>query len=174
MTTIEQVTWIIRAFEGDLFTDDPIDTGGATKYGITLRTLAAYRGQPTTKEDVRNLTEPEAVSIGVAIFAEESGLGEIAWEDLRLVCLDYAFHSGWVPAIKALQRAIGGVLVDGVWGPQTQIAVNRLADDHPTAQAICTDREVRMQARIRQQPDQKKYAVGWWTRVTTVRQQLHA
>lgn len=45
------------------YVDDPNDLGGATKYGVTLQTLAAYRGKPTTKDDVRELTEDEARAI---------------------------------------------------------------------------------------------------------------
>jgi len=42
------------------YVDHPQDPGGATKYGITLATLQAFRGPPVTKLDVRNLTLSEA------------------------------------------------------------------------------------------------------------------
>ncbi len=45
------------------FVDDPQDLGGATKYGITQATLAAYRGHQVTKDDVRGLSDTEARDI---------------------------------------------------------------------------------------------------------------
>lgn len=45
------------------FVDDPKDLGGATKYGITQATLAAYRGRDVSKDDVRDLAEAEARDI---------------------------------------------------------------------------------------------------------------
>ena len=58
---------IIRREGG--YVDDPSDLGGATKYGITLATLQAARGRPTTKDDVRALTEDEARAIYRAEYA---------------------------------------------------------------------------------------------------------
>lgn len=51
------------------YVDDPSDLGGATKYGITLATLQVARGRPTTKDDVRDLTEDEARAIYRAEYA---------------------------------------------------------------------------------------------------------
>ncbi len=45
------------------FVDDPADLGGATKFGITQKTLAAHRGVVVTKDDVRGLSEAEARKI---------------------------------------------------------------------------------------------------------------
>ena len=50
-------------WEGSGYTDDPRDPGGATKWGVTLNTLAHWRGKPTTKSDVMGLTREEASAI---------------------------------------------------------------------------------------------------------------
>lgn len=172
----DQIRWILRMFEGEVFTEDPIDTGGATKYGITLRTLRAYRSRragrnvDVTPGDVAALGEPEAVAIGVAIFAEESHLDLIRDAKLRLACLDYAFHAGWVPAVRSLQLVVApNIVIDGIFGPQTAGAVNRLRVPSLAAEAVCTIREQRLIDRIRTHPDQKRFASGWWTRVSTIR-----
>src|SRR5690606_7275066 len=84
MTTEQIAAYVIDHFEGHSYVDDPVDTGGATKFGITLRTLQHYRRlrrhDPSlivTKNDMRNLTHDEAVSIAVEMFAEETKIDEI-------------------------------------------------------------------------------------------------
>lgn len=61
MTVDELLDEIIRREGG--FVDDPADLGGATKYGITARTLADARKGDVTRDDVRTLTEAEARAI---------------------------------------------------------------------------------------------------------------
>lgn len=167
-----QIAWILRTFEGSIFTEDPIDLGGATKFGITKRTLEDFRGHPVSVQEVADLTESEAIDIGVAIFAVESGLAGIIDARLRLACLDYAFHAGWVPAIRALQTAVGES-VDGVCGPLTLKAANLQRIPQLTAQAICTTREQKLLAFIRKLPSQAKFALGWWSRVNLIRQMTY-
>lgn len=181
-TTADQARFIMATFEGDIFTDDPIDTGGATRHGITLRTLQYARskaaGHPVTvtKADVRNLSETEAIAIYEDVFARESRIAEIVSPGLRFSVFDYAVHSGWPVATKALQAALnaasGSVLaVDGRLGPLTLRAVNVTAQLFAlaiTTAQVTTHRQARMQAIIRAKPSQKKYQTGWWARTTTV------
>lgn len=178
MTTEQIVAYIIDNYEGKIFTEDPVDSGGATKYGITLRTLQYYRrqlaGDPfllLTSADVERLTRREAIDVGVRVFAREPHIDLIADDRLRFAALDYALHSGWSVAIKSLQRACG-VVVDGIFGPVSQNAVMQ----HPNVVLLglqtVTHREVLMQDLIRRKPSQKKWAFGWWVRVTKVQQIL--
>lgn len=170
--TIEQtVAWVINNFEGHLFTNDPIDTGGATKFGITLKTLQYYRrimsGNPNliiTKNDVANLTFDEAVRIGIYIFANESGINKISSWDLRLVAYDYQFHSG-NRSVKDLQFLVG-VKRDGVIGPVTLKAIKDFNDDFLLTIQLLTLRENFMQDLMIGKPSQRKYMFGWWIRTT--------
>jgi lysozyme family protein len=46
------------------WSDDPDDPGGCTNWGITMRTLADWRGQEVvTKDEVKALRRPEAIAI---------------------------------------------------------------------------------------------------------------
>lgn len=45
------------------YVDHPSDPGGATNWGITIRTLAAWRKRPVTKAEVKALTRAEAEQI---------------------------------------------------------------------------------------------------------------
>ena len=60
------------------FVDHPSDRGGPTKFGITLRTLRAWRGQPVTREDVRTLTKAEARQIYAERYIQSPKIDQIA------------------------------------------------------------------------------------------------
>lgn len=61
---IRIIDGIIEAEGGAKYTNDPDDRGGPTKYGITLKTLAAWRKEPRTiPGQVEALTEWEAREI---------------------------------------------------------------------------------------------------------------
>lgn len=49
--------------EGTIFVDDPDDRGGATKYGITLRTMQEFLNHHVTKDDVRLMSLATAKEI---------------------------------------------------------------------------------------------------------------
>lgn len=59
---------IIRREGG--FVDDPQDLGGATKYGITQKTLSDFLGRAATRDEVRDLTESTAREIYRANYAQ--------------------------------------------------------------------------------------------------------
>lgn len=169
--TIEQtVKWVIEHFEGKLYTDDPVDTGGATKFGITLRTYDYWRKRylgmttATTKEMVRGLTLEMAIQIGVDVFAKENHIAQITDWRVRLIVYDYAFHSG-PRAIRTLQSVLR-VAADGAIGPITLRA--QAADPQPllTAFAILTEREEFMQQIMLKRQEQRKWMLGWWIRTT--------
>jgi len=173
MTIDESVGWVIDKFEGHLFTDDPVDSGGATKHGITQRTYAYWRrkygdGLGVTQKDVRNLTFERAVQIGVDVFAKESSIDKILDWRVQLLTYDFAFHSGASTAIKALQQALGipAEDIDGVIGPQTLTALVEAKDIYRVAWLILTSREEFMQDLVTRRPSQRRFVFGWWIRTT--------
>lgn len=183
MTTEEIVAWVIDSFEGRLYTDDPVDAGGATRYGITRRTLEYYRRKTTgdpglvvTKQDVRDLGLAEAVACGVEVFAVEPRIAEIADWRVRLIVYDFGFHSGQGRAAVALQQAVGLPIadVDGQIGPRTLAAVNGWPDARGLALAVATDREEFMQGIMERQATQRRFMLGWWKRTTRLQRMLVA
>jgi lysozyme family protein len=171
MTASEIVAFVIDTFEGWRFTDDPVDTGGATKFGITLRTLQYCRrkwtGDPrlvVTKADVKALTRDEAIRCGVFAFMDEPHISDLADWRIQLIVYDYGFHSGQPRAIKALQRAVD-VPADGIIGPQTRVAV-AVADPLLATLRVLTEREEFMQDLMDRKHTQRKYMFGWWRRTT--------
>lgn len=111
----------VLQFEGG-YVDHPSDPGGATNMGITIGTLADWRGTPVTKDDVRNLTLQEAGQIYKARYWDVCRCGEMP-KGIAFMLFDSAVNHGPHRAIIFLQQA-AGVADDGIIGPQTLGAVN--------------------------------------------------
>lgn len=125
----------ILAEEGSAYTDNPVDAGGPTKYGITLATLSAYRGQSCTAQDVQNLQEDEARAIYLKRYWTDPGFSAIAKIDEALAekMCDAGVNLGPNQVSTWLQRVLnvmsqGGSLydeiaIDGVLGQQSFAAL---------------------------------------------------
>lgn len=107
---------LVFAHEGK-FVDDPADPGGATKYGITRGTLAAWRRRPVTVAEVRALTRAEARKIYRARYWDAIKADAMP-PAVALMVFDFAVNAGVSRAVETLQR-ITGAKVDGRVGPQT-------------------------------------------------------
>jgi lysozyme family protein len=160
MMAEDVITEVLRREGG--YVDHPSDRGGPTNYGITLKTLAAWRGQPVTAEDVFALTEAEARDIYRREYVERPGLDQIADPLLRGLLVDYAVHSGPRRAIEELQR-VAGVTVDGKLGPQTLSAV-AVKGAESLRRGVLRARG-RYLARLLSDPSQRVFAGGWLNRL---------
>ena len=155
------LTAIIKSEGG--FVDDPADSGGATNFGITQATLAAWRSPtPVTKADVQNLSENEARAIYASEYLVKPGYADITNEDLRAVMLDCAVQFGPADATAWLQ-AVLHVPVDGKIGPQTLLALAH-EDSRRVALRLIALRIRRRGRRITDKPSQARFAAGWANR----------
>src|SRR4051794_3598459 len=115
------------------YVDHPADSGGPTRYGITLATLARARGVPVSADDVRALTESEAGAIYRDLFWNAVRADELP-PGLDLATFDAAVHSGPGRAARLLQATLG-VPQDGIVGPVTLGAAQR-ADSAAAIRAL--------------------------------------
>lgn len=111
-----------------VFSDHAWDPGGATKYGITAAKAAEHGYK------VRDLTVPQAVAIYYADYWAPGRLDQLRSVRVAAEVFDTAVNmQGGVtrgPAIRFVQEALNAfgerVEVDGVLGPATRAAVNRV------------------------------------------------
>ncbi len=144
------------------FVDHPQDRGGPTKFGITLETLAAWRGGPVTSNDVAALSAAEAKRIYLARYVTDPGFERLP-DPLRELIVDAAVNHGVKRAIELLQRALG-VEADGVFGPITKARLEAL-DPHEAYRRLLAER-VRFYGRIvRLNPSQVVFISGWLARM---------
>ena len=140
------------------YVDDPDDPGGATNLGITLATLASWRGRPVSKAEVRALGCAEAQ----AIYAARYWCGDDLPPGLDLVAFDAGVMSGPSRGIRFLQTALG-VTADGRLGPETRAAAAR-ADGPTTIARACAARL----AWLRGRSTWGKFGDGWSRRTALV------
>ena len=111
---------VIFPHEGG-FTDDPRDPahlgGKSTNMGITQDTLSAWRGYEVTKQEVKELTKPEAVKIYKTWFWDGAKCEKLP-RGINLCLFDFAINAGVPQAVKIIQRLVGAK-VDGIIGKKT-------------------------------------------------------
>lgn len=112
------------------FVNHPDDPGGATNMGITIGTLAHYRGHAVTVADVQNLTKAEAREIYRQQYWR-AVRGDQLPAGLDYVAMDAAVNAGPRRSVRWLQhglRAAGHtVAVDGRMGSETVNAAQAAA-----------------------------------------------
>ncbi|MDK3075639.1 glycosyl hydrolase 108 family protein [Sedimentitalea sp. JM2-8] len=162
----------IKRWEGG-FADHPADKGGATNMGITIGTLADWRGADVTVEDVRNLTRAEADEIFRTRYYAMCRCGEMP-ERMAMVVYNCAVLSGPKTAIKFVQDAFNdlgltvdgkGLEVDGILGRLTMGAVQQ-TDPGVLADAFMD----RQEQYLRSLDTFSVFGAGWLNRMVSLRE----
>lgn len=161
MTYIDDVIRKICNREGG-YTNDPLDPGGPTKYGITQSTLSRWRKKVVTATDVKNLTLEEASKIYKSFFVEAPGYLYLEDDPLAEQLIDAGVNHGPEKSIRMLQQVVG-TTVDGRIGPKTKTKYLQMKPEKVFSKF--------MGARIKyyseillNKPSQVKYAGGWLNR----------
>jgi lysozyme family protein len=118
---------VILSHEGSDYTNDPDDTGGPTKWGITLADLIAWRGHLCTADDVKQLLRTEAAAIYRSRYIRPFDF-IAALEPLRTNVVDMGVNAGVSRSTVLLQEMVGTV-VDGKIGPATVRACSAQTPD---------------------------------------------
>lgn len=166
MKTIHDIISEIVNREGK-FVNNPKDKGKATKYGITIETLSAWRGKPCTVDDVKNLTIAEAKEIYLKRYSTYSGIENgLLLEQM----IDAGVNHGVTRSKKLLQSAVK-VVPDGIIGKQTKAAI----DSNGPIQ-VCV-RFLAVRARyygdiLIKDHTQWTFAAGWFNRYAEMVEQL--
>jgi lysozyme family protein len=91
------------------YVDHPRDPGGATNMGVTIGTLAEWRGKPVTRADVRNLSRKEAAAIYRKKYWDAIDADSLP-EGVDALAFDIAVNHGigrwrrWKPLIEGLDQ----------------------------------------------------------------------
>lgn len=157
--TTELIDRVIEREGG--YVSHPSDRGGATKYGITQGTLAAWRGHPVTADQVALLSRAEAA----AIYRKNYFTGFEAVTDPKVLefLFDYAVNSGTGRAIKALQSVLG-VTADGAFGPKSKAALAAVNQSTLYWPLICERLDFYLRI-VGNDHSQAVFAAGWANRI---------
>ncbi len=155
------------AFEGSIFTNDPADHGGATKFGLTLSFLQGDVDKGYSEDELRDMTLTEAEAIYKKYWWDKYEIGSINNQLLADKVFESVTNLGPNHAIRLVQKAINDtgtpIHIDGVLGPQTINAMNTTK-----APAILAALKVNLvsyyQGIVAHDPSQSKFLDGWLNR----------
>jgi uncharacterized protein (TIGR02594 family) len=147
------------------YSNDPYDPGGPTNQGITLSTLADWRGvevdssnRDALVSDLKNVSVEEVAAIYLERYWRPAGCAGMA-PPLALFHFDAAVNHGVRGAIRMLQEAAGAD-VDGKIGPQTNGRITQM----PILELIALYADLRRK-RYRALPHFWRFGRGWLRRV---------
>jgi lysozyme family protein len=153
---------LVVAYEGGAtYTNNPLDAGGPTKFGVTLATLSNWRGCACSAADVQALTPTEACDIykadyWVAVAGDQLPAG------VDLLAFDTAVNMGPGVAVQMLQQALG-IIGDGKIGPQTLAAIAAITDPSGVIDRV----RARRAARYASLPSYRTFGAGWMSRLNS-------
>ncbi len=162
------IPFVLR-WEGG-YVDDPLDRGGATYRGVTLRTYATYRRgrglPPPSKADLRRMTDAEWMEIFKLMYWDRWQADRIRSQSVANICVDWLWASG-SHGIKRVQRLLA-VPDDGLVGPMTLEALNARAPEQLFAE-IRAARVCFVKRIVARDPSQKRFERGWLNRLAALR-----
>jgi lysozyme family protein len=160
------------------FVDDPVDAGGATNWGISLRWLKSLGLDDGDVDgdgdidwhDVRRMTRAQATELYFRKWWQP-GPYERLDRPVGAKLFDLAINMGSKPAFRLLQRALRAhgqsVIDDGIIGPRTLTAAQLAAGKHgPESLSSTLGSEAAGFYRelIALKPVREKYRAGWLAR----------
>lgn len=167
---------VILAHEGG-YANDPLDFGGITNFGLTLRFLNAkadpmkYLGRPGpwTGQDVKNMSIETAKKIYYDCIWLPNGYDAIVDALVATKVFDMAVNMGEVQAEKLVQRACNNsgttpaLFIDGNLGPKSFAAINAI-EKTKMLRAIQYQAVSFYNAIVQANPTQQKFLRGWLMR----------
>lgn len=148
MKNFEEIFPLLIKDEGPVYTNDPADSGGPTKFGVTLSDVRRYIKKNATAEDVKNLTLAQAKSIYKSKYWDALSCDTLP-SGVDYTCFDYGVNSGLGRPRKVLDefKAFSGTaLID----------------------AINNERLTFLKGLAASRPKDQKFLKGWLARVNRV------
>lgn len=114
---------VTTSYEGG-YANNPLDKGGPTFRGITLRALSDYCGRPATISELIHLTESDVAVIYRQVYWAHVNGDELP-AGLDMMLFDAAVNSGRRRSVAFMQGALGfdSRDIDGDLGPVTMQAI---------------------------------------------------
>lgn len=150
------------------YVDDPLDPGGATKFGISQRWLAAMG----LSDDVRQLKQERAVELYREHFWEPYYFKGWPEQEIASKLFSATVNMGPAQAMKCFQRALRAcgqqqVIDDGAYGPITMrakiLAIDECGNEGLLA-ALRSELAAFYRVLSTLRPASGKFLEGWLTR----------
>lgn len=184
MSNFEKAIAVVLKHEGG-YVNNPNDSGGETKYGVSLRFLQGLsldvgdinRDGRIDGADIRNMNLEDAKSIYKAEWWNPRKYDRINDVTIATKVFDFAINMGWKQAHKLLQRAINRVTgrkvleVDGILGNVSFSTINSFTTPRQQQQLINAFSDTAWdyyQLLIRNNPKLAVFRNGWKNRAYSI------
>lgn len=165
MARAERLIPFILKWEGG-YVNDKYDKGGATNKGITISTFRHFYGSKMTIDDLKNITDEQWEKIFLVGYWRPFRADDIKCQSIANICVDWAWASGTVTAIKQVQKVLG-VPVDGIVGDITIDAINK-SDAEELFNRLKKARIDFVNTIVRNNPSQARFSRGWVNRINDI------
>jgi len=150
-----------------LFTDNPLDSGGATMKGITLDTYRLFKkNSHLTANDLKSISDADVSAIYLNGFWDRCRCSDLP-SGIDYCVFDFAINAGYGRSIKTLQKAVGSD-VDGVLGAIT-IALVKKHDISDLIRTFSDQKEAFYKNLVIVKPSQQVFLAGWLNRIEQVK-----
>lgn len=147
------------------YSNDPVDHGGETNFGVTKVSWAEYLGRTVQPGEMRKLSKAVITPYYRTQYWDKCRCDELP-AGLDYAVFDFAVNAGPGRAAKFLQRAVGAV-DDGVLGPATMAAVAK-TDPKAALDHFSLAKWNFYKGLVERDPTQKRFINGWLNRVGSV------
>lgn len=115
--------------EGSVYTNNPLDSGGPTKFGVTLKAYAEYRHRAVEPVEIETLTIARAQTFYEDVYWHPSGCDRMVSGAVATCVFDTAVLYGVGTAARLAQGALNDLSfplkIDGHLGDKSIDAINR-------------------------------------------------
>lgn len=168
------------------FVDHKADPGGATNWGVSLRWLRSLEDRDNDGwidgdlnkdgsidvHDIRGMDQEQAIGLYKVYWWDEYHYGQLAQYPTAAKIFDMAVNMGARQAHKIAQRAANlfqaGLTVDGVLGPMSRQALNRIDDVDGLVGAFCDGQEAFYRGLVSASQERAVFLTGWLRRARWV------
>lgn len=179
MSKVDDIITEVIQREGSTYTNDPKDSGGPTRYGITQAALASYRGRPVSAAEVAVLSEKEARAIYRKRYIDDPGYAPVLElsDAIAAEVIDAGVNTGPARATIFLQESLNAlnrngrdfadIAEDGACGPGTVGALRAyLAKRGKEGETVLLRALNSLQGAFyidlaRRRPKDEEYVYGW-------------
>lgn len=162
--------------EGSTYEDVPGDSGGCTKYGLTLDDIKEYHVDLNHDgifdcKDVLSIDRATAALMLKKLYWDYFKADSIPSQSLAEFIVDSGLNQGRILIVKYVQSIIG-VESDGIYGPNTlktlidHINIDSAKDEFD---ALYQKRLDRYNSIVAAKPSQAKFINGWKNRLNAIK-----
>lgn len=140
----------------------PLDSGGPTNMGVTLKVYQKWYGKDKTAEDLRKMNYARWKAIMKTDYWDKCSADRILSQSVAELFVDWCINGG-TGHIKDVQRIVG-TFPDGIVGPKTLTAINARTPK-TLWEEIWAARKANYSAIVNKKPSQRVFWNGWMNRL---------